>query len=131
MRHTGPWHCTYCATADPHALLLPHAHIIHYYLRSQHEPLSFDRPEPLNVVPKDHGIYDPLDGRSQCHVAPAEWRLLGWLEREGYAYDTWAETQLHFGQLDLSEYKILIISAHPECTHIYLPIYLPTYLLSA
>ena len=68
-------------------------------------PLSFERPEPLCAVPKATGVYDPVDGRSECHVAPAEWRLLGWLEREGYVYDTWAETQLHFGQLDLTEYR--------------------------
>ena len=55
-----------------------------------------------------------MEGRSECHVAPAEWRLLGWLERERIEYDTYAETQLHFGRLVLDDYKILIISAHPE-----------------
>ena len=38
-------------------------------------------------------VGDPLEGRSECHVAPAEWRLLGWLERERIEYDTYAETQ--------------------------------------
>ena len=47
-------------------------------------------------------------------MAPAEWRFLGWLEREGYAYDLYAETQFHFGQLDLDQYKVLIITTHPE-----------------
>lgn len=77
-------------------------------------PLSFDRPEPLNFIPENDRITDPIEGRSACHVAPAEWRTVGWLEREGYAYDLYAETQLDSGVLDLDQYKVLIISAHPE-----------------
>ena len=77
-------------------------------------PLSFDRPEPLNFIAAEDEITDPIEGRSNCHVAPAEWRLFGWLEREGYAYDLYAETQLDAGVLDLDRYKMLIISAHPE-----------------
>lgn len=65
-------------------------------------------------MPVGPQVGDPLEGRSECHVAPAEWRLLGWLERERIEYDTYAETQLHFGDLVLDDYKILIISAHPE-----------------
>jgi N,N-dimethylformamidase len=80
----------------------------------EYAPLSFERPEPLNHVSKETQVGDPLEGRSECHVAPAEWRLLGWLEREGIEYDTFAETQLHFGDLVLDDYKILVISAHPE-----------------
>ena len=76
-------------------------------------PLSFDRPEPINHVPEDAEITDPIAGRSASHVAPAEWRFLGWLEREGFAYDLYAETQFHFGQLDLDQYKVLIIT-HPS-----------------
>ena len=77
-------------------------------------PLSFDRPEPLNHIDEDEGITDPIEGRSNCHVAPAEWRLMGWLEHQGYNYDLYAETQFHSGVLDLDAYKVLIISAHPE-----------------
>jgi hypothetical protein len=47
-------------------------------------------------------------------MAPAEWRVLGWLEREGFAYDYYSEWQLHNGDLDLDAYKILILSIHPE-----------------
>jgi hypothetical protein len=47
-------------------------------------------------------------------MAPAEWRLLGWLEREGFAYDLYSETELHFGRLDLDAYKVLILNTHPE-----------------
>ena len=52
-------------------------------------------------------ITDPIEGRAACHIAPAEWRLLGWLEREHFAYDYYAETQLHDGTLDLDAYKVL------------------------
>src|SRR5262245_23788407 len=54
-------------------------------------PLSFDRPEPANMVPEDARITDTIEGRLACCYAPAEWRLLGWLEREGFAYDLWSE----------------------------------------
>jgi hypothetical protein len=64
-------------------------------------PLSFERPEPINHVPRDVEVTDPIRGRAACHVAPAEWRLLAWLEREGHTYDLYAEAQLHDGTLDL------------------------------
>ena len=47
-------------------------------------------------------------------MAPAEWRLLGWLEREGFGYDLYAEPQLHFDELDLDRYRVLILNTHPE-----------------
>ncbi len=77
-------------------------------------PLSFERPEPINHIDLAERITDPIEGRAACHIAPAEWRLFGWLEREGFAYDLYGETQLHHGQLDLSAYRVLIISTHPE-----------------
>lgn len=76
--------------------------------------LSFDRPEPLNRVGRDEEITDPLRRIGAEHVAPAEWRLLGWLEREGFGYDFYAETQLNEGLLDLDRYRVLILSTHPE-----------------
>lgn len=78
------------------------------------EPLSFDRPEPYNFVPENVQCTDPIEGRQACHLAPAEWRLLGWLEREGYGYDYYSENQLHDGTLKLDDYSTLIISVHPE-----------------
>jgi N,N-dimethylformamidase len=81
---------------------------------SAYAPLSFDRPEPFNHVPKETNATDPIRGRQPCHLAPAEWRLLAWLEREGFEYDLYADYQLHAGQLDLDSYQILIISTHPE-----------------
>jgi hypothetical protein len=77
-------------------------------------PLSFDRPEPWNHIPLDEQITDPIEGRNACALAPAEWRLLGWLEREGFTYDLYAEPQLDSGLLDLNAYRILILNCHPE-----------------
>jgi hypothetical protein len=77
-------------------------------------PLSFDRPEPINHIDPAEQVTDPIEGRAACHVAPADWRLLAWLEREGFDYDLYGETQLHDGTLDLSKYKVLVLSAHPE-----------------
>ena len=76
--------------------------------------LSFERPEPANAVPRDERPEDPMRGRLSSSMAPAEWRLLAWLEREGFAYDTYADQQLHDGTLDLASYKVLIICVHPE-----------------
>jgi hypothetical protein len=77
-------------------------------------PLAFDRPEPINHIDPVERITDPIEGRAACHVAPAEWRLLGWLEREGFDCDVYAETQLDSGVLDLAAYRVLILSTHPE-----------------
>jgi hypothetical protein len=77
-------------------------------------PLSFDRPEPYNLVPEDVECTDAIEGRQACHLAPAEWRLLGWLERENIAYDLYADHQLHAGALDLEAYRALILNTHPE-----------------
>jgi N,N-dimethylformamidase len=77
-------------------------------------PLSFERPEAINHIDMATQITDPIEGRAACHIAPAEWRLLGWLEREHFAYDYYAETQLHDGTVDLDAYQVLILSTHPE-----------------
>ena len=77
-------------------------------------PLSFDRPEPANFVPEGVACTDPIEGRQACHLAPAEWRLLGWLEREGYKYDLYADYQLHGNVLNLDAYRVLILGVHPE-----------------
>jgi hypothetical protein len=79
-----------------------------------YDPLSFDRPEPGNAVLEHEEITDPLISRGAEHIAPAEWRLLGWLEREGFAHDVWADAQLATGELPLDAYDVLVISTHPE-----------------
>ena len=81
---------------------------------SQYLPLSFERPEPGNSVGEHEEVTDPIRGRLPCGMAPAEWRLLGWLEREGFDYDYYSETQLHFGEIDLDAYRVLVLSVHPE-----------------
>ena len=81
---------------------------------AQFNPLSFDRPEPYNHVPEEVECRDPIEGRQACHLAPAEWRLLGWLERQHYDYDLYAEHQLHSGLLNLDAYQVLVLSVHPE-----------------
>ena len=86
---------------------------------SDFNPLAFERPEPGNHIfdnpPwSDSSITDPIQGRIQCGQAPGEWRLLGWLEREGFEYDYYSEAQLHDGALPLDAYRVLILSVHPE-----------------
>jgi hypothetical protein len=77
-------------------------------------PLSFERPEPANVVAPLTRPSDPIPGRLASSLAPAEWRLLAWLEREGFGYDLFADQQLHDGTLDPTDYRVLVISVHPE-----------------
>jgi N,N-dimethylformamidase len=84
------------------------------YGTTEYAPLSFDRPEWVSHIPEHVQPLDPIAGRAACHLAAAEWRFLAWLEREGFAYDYYAETHLHFGQLDLDKYRVLIITTHPE-----------------
>jgi hypothetical protein len=81
---------------------------------AHYAPISFERPEPINDINLAERITDPIEGRAPNHIAPAEWRLFGWLEREGFAHDLYSETQLHHGVLDLGRYRVLIISTHPE-----------------
>jgi N,N-dimethylformamidase len=77
-------------------------------------PLSFDRPEPNNHLFDDPQVAEPVQGRVQCGQAPGEWRLYGWLEREGFDYDLYGEGHLHDGLLPLDSYSVLIIAVHPE-----------------
>ncbi len=81
---------------------------------SSYAPLSFERPEPFCHIDFSERISDPIEGRQACHIAPAEWRLAGWLEHQQIEYDYYAETQLHNETLDLSAYKALLIAVHPE-----------------
>ncbi len=80
----------------------------------QYAPLSFERPEPFNHIDFDERITDKIEGRQACHLAPAEWRLLGWMEQQGLSYDYYSETHLHAGTLSLSAYRILVTAVHPE-----------------
>lgn len=77
-------------------------------------PLSFQRPEPASCVAEDARITDPISGRVESLFAPGEWRLLGWMEREGFDYDLYSETELHFDRLPLKEYDVLVVNLHSE-----------------
>ena len=77
-------------------------------------PLSFNRPEVDASVGEEAQVMDPIEGRLDAVMAPGEWRLLGWLEREGFACDLYSETELHFGNLPLESYRVLVLNTHPE-----------------
>jgi len=86
---------------------------------NQFQPLAFERPEIGNDIFDNcpwsqTSVTDPIQGRVQCGQAPGEWRLLAWLEREGFEYEYYAEAQLHDGTLPLDSYKVLMLSVHPE-----------------
>ena len=77
-------------------------------------PLSFQRPELASQVPEDAAITDSIAGRTESCFAPGEWRLLGWLDREGFEYDLYSETELHFDRIPLHQYDVLVLNNHPE-----------------
>jgi len=85
-----------------------------WWVGNEFDPISFDRPEPVNSDRLDEKITDPIDKIGAEHVAAGEWRLLGWLEETGYEYDLYAENQFNDGDLNLADYKVLILSTHPE-----------------
>jgi N,N-dimethylformamidase len=78
------------------------------------DPLSFDRPNPANLIPEKDQLMDPIEGRMACAMAPAEWRTLGWMERHGFSYDLYSDYQLHCGTLPLEAYEVLLLNVHPE-----------------
>lgn len=77
-------------------------------------PLSFERPEPECRVDAGVAVTDPMTGRLASTLAPGLWRLLAWIEREGFAYDLYADNQFHDGELDLDAYRVLVLDMHPE-----------------
>ena len=84
-----------------------------WWVGNSFEPLSFDRPEPVNNEELESKITDQIKKIGSEHVA-GEWRLLGWMEKEKYEYDLYSENQFDIGELDLEKYKVLILSTHPE-----------------
>jgi len=81
---------------------------------AEYAPISFERPDPTCHVPERDEATDPIAGRMPCVAAPAEWRTLAWLEREGFTYDLYADAQLDAGRLPLDAYKVLVLAVHPE-----------------
>ena len=85
-----------------------------WWINNKFEPLSFDRPEPINNLDLNDAITDPIRKIGSEHLAAGEWRLLGWMEREGFSYDLYSENQFDSGILKLNEYQVLVLSTHPE-----------------
>ena len=85
-----------------------------WWVNNSFEPLSFDRPEPINNIDLTESIFDPIRKIGSEHLVAGEWRLLGWMEREGFSYDFYAETQFDAGILNLDDYQVLVLSTHPE-----------------
>jgi hypothetical protein len=77
-------------------------------------PLSFQRPEIPSEIAESTEITDPIPGRTGSCFAPGEWRLLGWLEREGFEYDLYSEVELHFDRIPLEQYRVLVLNNHHE-----------------
>jgi N,N-dimethylformamidase len=89
------------------------------YADSEYGPLSFERPEDgndliANCAWEEILPTDSIAGRVQCGLAPGEWRLLAWMEQEGFAYDYYADAQLHDGSMSLDAYHVLMVGVHPE-----------------
>lgn len=84
------------------------------YDSDMYAPLSLDRPDPYNHIDLHEQLNDPIQGRQGCHMASAEWRLLGWMEQKGIDYDLYSESLFHLDQVPLDDYKALVISTHPE-----------------
>jgi hypothetical protein len=80
----------------------------------EYRPISFERPCRFTSIPREESPTDPIEGKEESHTASAEWRLLAWLEREGYGYDLYADRQLHDGTLDLDAYDGFVVHTHPE-----------------
>lgn len=85
-----------------------------WWVDNTFEPLSFDRPEPINNIDLDDDITSPIRKIGSEHLVAGEWRLMGWMEREGLNFDLYSENQFHDGILNLKEYKVLVLSTHPE-----------------
>lgn len=71
--------------------------------------LSIARPFPACSIVND----DPTEVFTS-HLAPAEWRVLAWLEREGFAYDIVTAWDLHKQPELLGRYRAIMLNTHSE-----------------
>jgi hypothetical protein len=74
-----------------------------------YEKLSIKRPF-TNCSLEEGDPFHPVTS----HLAAGEWRLLAWLEREGYKYDIISGYELHHNPDPLSNYKAIILNTHCE-----------------
>ena len=65
--------------------------------------LSFLRPNPSA---------SPIPG--ELHLTRAELWILGWLEDQSYQPDVYTDIDFHNQAVDLSQYKCIVLSTHPE-----------------
>lgn len=73
------------------------------------KPLSVHRPNMGCNLEGD----TPLESFTN-HLAAGEWRVLAWLEREGFEYDYLSEATLHWDPAALGSYDAVILSTHSE-----------------
>lgn len=73
------------------------------------EKLSIRRPF-TNCSLEENDPFRPVTN----HLAAGEWRLLAWLEHEGYSYDIISGYELHRDPDPLRDYKALILNTHCE-----------------
>lgn len=71
--------------------------------------LSMRRPF-VNCALEGESVFEPFTN----HLAAGEWRVLAWLEREGFAYDIVSGTELHRDPDLLAGYDALVLSTHCE-----------------
>lgn len=75
----------------------------------QFHRLSIKRPF-TNCALEQNTVFAPFTN----HLAAGEWRVLAWLEREGFEYDIISGYELHNNPDLVSKYKALIFSTHCE-----------------
>lgn len=75
----------------------------------QFKKLSINRPHP-NCSIYDQDVYSEFTS----HLAAGEWRVLAWLEREGFDYDLTSGYELHCNPSILNNYKTFILNTHSE-----------------
>jgi len=71
--------------------------------------LSITRPFPYCGLESDN-VHEPFTS----HLAAGEWRVLAWLEREGFKYDIVSGADLHENPDLLAHYDAVILSTHCE-----------------
>ncbi len=75
----------------------------------QFKRLSIKRPHPNASINEES-----VQSTFTSHLAAGEWRILAWLEREGYEYELISGFQLHKNPEILKNYNVFILSTHCE-----------------
>ena len=85
-----------------------------FWDRDEFDPISFDRPEPVNRVDEDEQIDSPMRRIGSEHVAPATCGACsgGWSARGSRT--TLTRRRSSRAALDLDRYRLVILDQHPE-----------------